>query len=92
MAEASSEATPLTLTAHLDGAFAGVAQAKTPNAKGSQQVTAQPVQVTDRALKAPISILRIPAGASSGLYNLTTKVSTAHGSVWGGTIIRVKAR
>jgi len=91
-AVAPSTATPITLTAHLDGAFAGVAQAKTPAARGNEQITASPLQVTDRSLKAPVSFLRIPAGAAPGLYNLTTKVARPGGSVSGGTIIRVTAR
>ena len=91
-AVAPSTATPLTLTAHLDGASAGVAQAKGPAARGTDHITASPVQVTDRTLKAPVSLLRIPAGAAPGLYNLTTKVARPGGSVSGGTIIRVTAR
>jgi len=90
-AVAPSTATPLTLTAHLDGASAGVAQAKGPAARGTDHITASPVQVTDRTLKAPVSLLRIPAGAAPGLYNLTTKVARPGGWVSGGTIIRVTA-
>jgi hypothetical protein len=82
----------LTLTAHLEGAFPGAAQAKTPNAHGDDQVTASPVHVTDRTLKAPISLLRIPVGAAPGLYNLTTRVARPGGWLSGRTIIRVTAR
>jgi len=89
---APSKPTPLTLTAHLDGAFDGVAQAKTSSAHGDNQVSAPPVQVTDRTLRTPISLLRIPVGAAPGLYNLATKVAGPGGWVSGGTIIRVTAR
>ena len=91
-AVAPGKPTPLTLTAHLDGAFSGVAEAKTSSAHGDNQVTATPVHVTDRTLRAPISLLRIPAGTAPGLYNLTTKVARPGGWVSGGTIIRVTAR
>ncbi len=92
VAVASATPTPLTLTAHLDGAFAGVAQAKVPDARGSDHAAAQPVQVTDRTLTAPVSQLRIPAEAGSGLSNLITKVAGPDGWVSGGTVIRVTAR
>ena len=92
MATGPSEPTPLTLTAHLDGAFAVVAEAKAPGARGTDPATAVPVHVTDRTMKSPISTFRIPAGAGPGLYNLTTRVASPHGSVSGGTIIRVTPR
>ncbi len=92
VAEAGSTPTPLTLTVRLEGAFAGVAQAKTPGAHGRDSVVAQPVEVTDRTLEAPVSTLRIPAGAATGLYNLTTKVTNPHGWVSGAAIIRVTSR
>lgn len=82
---------PITLTAHLDGAFAGIGQAKTPGAHGNDQVTAPPVQVTDRTLRAPVSRLRIPAGAAPGLYNLTFRIAQSGGSLSGGAIIHVTA-
>jgi hypothetical protein len=87
-----SAPTPVTLTAHLDGSFSGVVEAKEPGAHGSDGATAQPVHVTDRTLKAPVSRLRIPLDAAPGLYNLTTKVADVGGWVSGGTIIRVTAR
>ena len=88
----ASEPTPLTLTAHLDGAFAGVAEAKAPGARGTDPATAEPVHVTDRTMRSPVSTFRIPATAGPGLYNLTTRVASPHGSVSGGTIIRVADR
>jgi hypothetical protein len=90
-AEVQSNPIPITLTAHLDGAFAGVAQAKTPGAHGHDRVAASPVQVTDRTMWAPVSRLRIPAGAAPGLYNLTFRIAQSGGSLSGGTLIRVTA-
>jgi hypothetical protein len=91
-AVAPSTAIPITLTAHLDGPFAGVSQAKSPAAHGNDRITASPVQVTDRTLKAPVSRLRIPTGAAPGLYHLTTKVARPGGWVSGDATIRVTAR
>jgi hypothetical protein len=91
-AVARSTAIPITLSAHLDGPFAGLAQAKSAATHGNDHITASPVQVTDRTLKAPVSLLRIPAGAAPGLYHLTTKVARPGGWVSEGTIIRVTAR
>jgi hypothetical protein len=92
MAVVPSTPDAVTLTAHLDGGFASVVAAKARGAHGTDQATAQSVQVTDRTLTAPVSRLRIPRGAAPGLYNLTTKIAGVSGSVSGGTIIRVTAR
>jgi len=74
---------PITLTAHLEGAFAGVAQAKTPGGHGHDRVSASPLQVTDRTMRAPVSHLRIPAEATPGLYNLTFRIARSGGSLSG---------
>jgi hypothetical protein len=78
-------AAPLTLTAQLDGEFAGAAEAKAPNAVATEHVRAAPVRVIDRATTTPVSRLRIPVNAAPGLYNLTTTVSFGGGSTASGT-------
>jgi hypothetical protein len=90
-AVAPSNPIPITLTAHLEGPFAGVVQAKIRGAHGNDQVRASPVQVTDRTIGAPVSRLRIPARAAPGLYNLTFRIAQSGGSLSGQSLIHVTA-
>lgn len=58
---------------------------------GRTNSSARRIAVLDTVIDSPISILRIPADAGSGYYNLTTTTGTKNLTVSGSGIIRVEA-
>jgi hypothetical protein len=81
----------VTLRAHLDGGFATISQAKALPPNDAARERARPIVVTDQTNASPVSHIRIPTTATSGLYNLTTIVSAYGGTVSGTTTVHVVA-
>jgi len=87
-------ATSITLSTGLSGPYRTVTLLKTDSVGahpqlGGTNVSAVPIRVMDRTIASPVSILRIPADAGAGYYNLTTTVGTKNLTIGGAGIIRV---
>jgi hypothetical protein len=89
---ASGQRIPVTLSAQVDGSFGSPADAKAAYTQGRRVGQARAVHVTSLTTTAPVSRIRIPSGASPGLYNLTTTVADPGSTKSGTGIIRVAQR
>jgi hypothetical protein len=91
---AARPALPVTLAAALTGPFPDVAALKVALASSprrSPAVVAVTVRTTDQAGGTPVSTLRLPTGTRAGLYDLTTTVASAGGTMTGDSVIQVGA-
>ena len=87
-------AASITLSTGLSGPYRTVTLLKTDSVGahpqlGGTNVSAVPIRVMDTTIASPVSILRIPADAEAGYYNLTTSVGTKNLTVGGAGILRV---
>jgi hypothetical protein len=87
-------AASITLSTGLSGPYRTVILLKTDSVGahpqlGHTRVSAVPIRVMDTAVASPVSILRIPANAGAGFYNLTSTAGTKNLKVGGAGIIRV---
>lgn len=87
-------ATSITLSTRLSGPYRTVTLLKTDSVGANPQLgrtnaSAVPIRVMDTIVASPVSILRIPADAGAGYYNLTTTVGMKNLTVGGAGIIRV---
>jgi len=82
-----------TLTVVLTGPYRTVSALKTANRAGAKPdprlAVAQEAQILSRPTRPPVSIIRIPAGATPGYYNLDTIVSIAGGTVSGSSVVTI---
>jgi hypothetical protein len=89
----STSPVPVTLSASLAGSYADPASLKhsvVSHHAPPAAWTATPLQTTDREGGAPVSVIRIPADAAPGWYELDTTVGSAGATMTGGSIIQIQ--
>lgn len=87
--------TPIALSAFLTGPHTDTTDVKTAFGDGvpaSPTMEATPVHTTSNAGEAPISRIVVPPDAAPGLYDLSTVVESAGGTLSGKYVIRVEAQ
>jgi hypothetical protein len=87
----------IVLSANISGPFASVVSLKKAFARahpkrGRVNSKAITVRLSNRKSANPVSLIRIPANAGEGYYELTTSVAGGSVSSGGGSIIRITPR